>query len=119
MLTIADAASETMIRLDMTNPFLRLVTKLSLRTACRADYAKSIMGGRFPRRADLQFHPKRLPRAREPARGPGRDVSGNTFADFGFCTVMNRPSQRQCRIGCRPKLLDSDAEKVGAGLDFA
>src|SRR5438874_13750640 len=71
MLTIADAASETMIRLDMTNPFLRLVTKLSLRTACRADYAKSIMAGRFPRRADLQFHPKRLPREREPARGPG------------------------------------------------
>jgi hypothetical protein len=30
MLTITDAASETMIRLDMTNPFLRLVTKLSL-----------------------------------------------------------------------------------------
>jgi hypothetical protein len=32
MLTITDAASETMIRLDMTNPFLRLVTKLSLGT---------------------------------------------------------------------------------------
>jgi hypothetical protein len=30
MLTITDAASETMIRLDMTNPFLRLVTKLNL-----------------------------------------------------------------------------------------
>jgi hypothetical protein len=30
MLTITDAASETMIRLDMTNPFLWLVTKLSL-----------------------------------------------------------------------------------------
>ena len=51
--------------------------------------------------------------------GRARDVSGDTFADFGFCTVMNRPSRRQRRIGCRPKLLDSDAEKVGAGLDFA
>src|SRR5437879_13795359 len=115
MPTIADAASETMIRLDMTNPFLRLVTKLSLRTACRADYAKSIMGSRFPRRADLPFRPKRLPRERE----PGRDVSGNTFADFGFCTVMNRPSRRQRRIGCRPKLLAPDAEKVGTGLNLS
>jgi len=44
---ITDAASETMIRVDMTDPFLRLVKKLSLRKAQRADYAKTIMGGRF------------------------------------------------------------------------
>ena len=30
MPTITDAASETMLRLDMTNPFLTLVTKLAL-----------------------------------------------------------------------------------------
>jgi hypothetical protein len=47
MLTIADAASETINRLDMTNPFLRLVNKLSLRKAQRADYAKTIIGGRI------------------------------------------------------------------------
>ena len=47
MLTITDAASETINRLDMINPFLRLVNKLSLRKARRADYAKTIMGGRF------------------------------------------------------------------------
>ena len=47
MLTITDAASETMNRLDMTNPFLRLVNKLSLWKAQPADYAKTIMGGRF------------------------------------------------------------------------
>jgi hypothetical protein len=47
MLTITDAASETMNRLDMTNSFLRLVNKLSLRKAQRAGYAKTIIGGRF------------------------------------------------------------------------
>ena len=47
MLTITDAVSETINRLDMTSPFLRLVNKLSLRKARRADYAKTIMGGRF------------------------------------------------------------------------
>jgi hypothetical protein len=47
MLTITDAASETINRLDMTNPFLRLVNKLSLRKAQRAGYAKTIIGGRF------------------------------------------------------------------------
>ena len=47
MLTITDAASETINRLDMINPFLRLVNKLSLRKARRADYAKTIMGGQF------------------------------------------------------------------------
>jgi hypothetical protein len=108
-----------MIRLDMTNPFLRLVTKLSLRTACRADYAKSIMEGRFPRRTDVQFHPKRLPREREPARRAEPRRLRDTFADLGSCAVMNRPSQRQCRTGCRPKLRGSDTEKVGLRLDFA
>jgi hypothetical protein len=47
MLMITDAASETIFRLDMTDPFLRLVNKLSLRKVQRADYAKTIMGGRF------------------------------------------------------------------------
>jgi hypothetical protein len=47
MLTIADAASETINRLDMTTPFLRLVNKSRLRKAQRADYAKTIMGDRF------------------------------------------------------------------------
>jgi len=47
MLTITDAVSETINRLDMTSPFLRLVNKLSLRKAQRADYAKTIIGGRF------------------------------------------------------------------------
>jgi hypothetical protein len=47
MLTITDAASETINRLDMSNPFLRLVNKLSLRKAQRAGYAKRIIGGRF------------------------------------------------------------------------
>jgi hypothetical protein len=46
MLTMTDAASETMIRRDMTNSFHRLVTSLSLRKAERADYAKTIMDGR-------------------------------------------------------------------------
>lgn len=46
MLTIADA-SETMIRLDMTNPFLRLGDQARLTNAQRADYAKTITGGRF------------------------------------------------------------------------
>jgi hypothetical protein len=43
MPTITDAASEIMIRLDMTNPFLRLVIRLSLRKSQRADYAKTVM----------------------------------------------------------------------------
>ena len=47
MLTIVDAASETMKRLDMTNPFLKAGEQLSLRKARRADYAKTIMRGRF------------------------------------------------------------------------
>jgi len=47
MLTITEAASETMVRLDMSNPFLRLVTRSSIRKAKRPDYAKTIMSGRF------------------------------------------------------------------------
>ena len=47
MVMITDAASETIFRLDMTDPFLRLVKKLSLRRTQRAGYAKTIMGGLF------------------------------------------------------------------------
>jgi hypothetical protein len=47
MLTITDAASETINRLDMANPFLGLVNKFKPKESLQADYAKTIMGGRF------------------------------------------------------------------------
>jgi hypothetical protein len=52
---ITDAASETKIRLDMTDPFLRLVKKISLRKDQRADYAKTITDGQFPRVSDFHY----------------------------------------------------------------
>jgi hypothetical protein len=67
MLMTADAASEAMIRLDMTNAFLRLMTKLSLRKARRADYAKSIMGDRFDASLPLKWRTS-LSDVRQPNR---------------------------------------------------
>jgi hypothetical protein len=73
MLMITDAASETMIRLDMTDPFLRLVKKLSLRKAQRAGYAKTTMGTRFILPLISAFVLKEPPIEAEPSedvRGP-------------------------------------------------
>jgi hypothetical protein len=90
---ITDAASETMIRLDMTDPFLRLVKKLSLRKVQRADYAKTIMGGRFILALNLRF------RSEGAADGSGT-LRGPSAASADGCRIRIRTSPKRRRSLC-------------------
>jgi hypothetical protein len=87
---ITDAASETKIRLDMTDPFLRLEKKISLRKDQRADYAKTITDGRFIFTLISAVVVKRNGEASHAARANG-SVKQNTAPRMRFSAQMEPP----------------------------